>query len=242
LSERFVPHKPARPEKAADQRLDRTFDSWHGQLCKMGSCGQMPAGTSAFATFALAGRLWLVPYPNRSRQYYEASFFLNCDCARDVVCHARRGAIERYRADRRFGQIPARLAAWQPVGGPRPQRAGKAQQDLVSASAEVVNAQNRRDSSQQRSSNAAQEYRRLTATTPPQTNSREALRWAEDVQKAAENWSRFDARSNGGSRDLDKSMNAQRKAQEAIDKAQAKVARGREAKSEAERLSAASGS
>ncbi len=82
----------------------------------------------------------------------------------------------------------------------------------------------------------------MTATTPPQTNSREALRWAEDVQKAAENWSRFDARSNGGSRDLDKSMNAQRKAQEAIDKAQAKVARGREAKSEAERLSAASGS
>jgi hypothetical protein len=117
----------------------------------------------------------------------------------------------------------------------------QAQKDQVSASADVVNAQNRRDSSQQRSSNAAEEYRRLTATAPPQANARDALGWANDVQKAAASWSRFEARGNGGSRDLDKHMKNQNKAQQAVEKAQAKIARGREIKSGAEQQSAASG-
>lgn len=116
-----------------------------------------------------------------------------------------------------------------------------AQKDQVSASADVVNAQNGRDSSQQRASNAAEEFRRLTAATPPLTSSRDALRWADDVQKAAKNWSRFDSRGNGRSEDLGENMKSQRQAQQALAKAEAKIARGRETMVEAQRRSAASG-
>lgn len=113
----------------------------------------------------------------------------------------------------------------------------KAKKDLVRYSADVVDAQNKRDSSRNRSDNASAEFRKLTSNITYFSDAEEASRWARQVDKAASNWAKYDDRRGDGRKDLDKASKNQRKVQGAVDKAQAKVDRGRTMKAEAERLS-----
>lgn len=113
----------------------------------------------------------------------------------------------------------------------------KAKKALIGYSAEVVNAQNKRDSSRARAENASAEFRKLTASTTYFSDAAEAARWARQVDKAAAEWAKFDDRRGDGRAELDKAMKKQSKAQAAVDKAQAKIDRGRTMKAEAERLS-----
>jgi hypothetical protein len=113
----------------------------------------------------------------------------------------------------------------------------KAKNNLVGYAADVVEAQNKRDSSQARGDNASAEFRRLTANPIYFADGEEAARWAKQVDKAASEWAKFAERGTDGRDDLDSAMSKQNKAQAAVDKAQNKVDRGRTMKIEAERLS-----
>lgn len=114
----------------------------------------------------------------------------------------------------------------------------KAKKDLVRYSADVVDAQNKRDNARARSENASADFRRLTSTQTYFTDADEAASWAQQVDKAASSWAKHDDRRTDGRDDLDKAIKQQRKAQAAVDKAQDKVDRGRTLKADAERLSA----
>lgn len=113
----------------------------------------------------------------------------------------------------------------------------KAKKDLVRYSADVVDAQNKRDSSRARAENAASEFRKLTASQSYFSDVEEAARWARQVEKAAAEWAKYDDRRGDGRDELESASKKQRRAQEAVDKAQAKIDRGRTMKAEAERLS-----
>lgn len=113
----------------------------------------------------------------------------------------------------------------------------KAKNNLVKYSADVVEAQNKRDSSQARGDNASAEFRRLTASQTYFADAQEAARWAKQVDKAAAEWAKYAERRTDGRDDLDTAMSKQNKAQAAVDKAQNRVDRGRAMKMEAERLS-----
>ena len=117
----------------------------------------------------------------------------------------------------------------------------KAKNNLVGYSADVVEAQNKRDSSRARGENAATEFRRLTTSQSYFSDPAEAARWAKQVEKAASEWAKYDDRRLDGREDLDKGMSRQSKAQASVDKAQNKVDRGRAMKREAERLSSMGG-
>ena len=108
-------------------------------------------------------------------------------------------------------------------------------------SADVVDAQNKRDSSRNRSDNASAEFRKLTSNITYFSDAEEATRWARQVDKAASQWAKYDDHRGDGRKDLDKATKKQRKAQGAVDKAQAKVDRGRSMKAEAERLTSLGG-
>lgn len=112
-----------------------------------------------------------------------------------------------------------------------------AKKKLISYSADVVDAQNKRDSSRSRAENASDEFRKLTSSVTYFSDPQEAARWARQVDKAATEWAKFDDRRGDGRQDLDKGVTRQRDAQKAVDKAQATVDRGRTMKAEAERLS-----
>lgn len=113
----------------------------------------------------------------------------------------------------------------------------RAKKDLARYSADVVDAQNKRDGSRAQSDNASAEFRKLTASITYFSDAGEASRWARQVDMAASQWAKHDDRRGDGRKDLDKAMKKQRQAQEAVDKAQATVDRGRTMKTEAERLS-----
>jgi hypothetical protein len=113
----------------------------------------------------------------------------------------------------------------------------KAKKELVRYSADVVNAQNKRDSARARAENAADEFRNLTAAPIYFSDAEEAVQWARRVEKASSDWAKFDARRGDGRAELDKAMTKQRRAQQAVDKAQAMIDQGRTMKTEAERLS-----
>lgn len=113
----------------------------------------------------------------------------------------------------------------------------QAKRDLVRSSADVVEAQNKRTSSDARAANSAEEFRRLTAAPINFVDASEAARWAREVDKAAAGWAKYDKRGDSGSKSFEKAVKQQRKDQEAVSKAQAKVDRGRTLKAEAERLS-----
>ena len=113
----------------------------------------------------------------------------------------------------------------------------KAKQDLIRYSADVVSAQNKRDTSRARSDNASAEFRKLVNNSGYFTDAAEAARWARQVEKAAAEWAKYDDRRGDGRADLGEATKRQAKAQAAVDKAQAKVDRGRTMKAEAERLS-----
>ncbi len=117
----------------------------------------------------------------------------------------------------------------------------KAKNGLVGFSADVVEAQNKRDSSRARGENAAAEFRRLLASQTYFSDADEAERWAKQVEKSASEWAKYDGRRLDGRKELDKGMSKQNKAQAAVDKAQNKVDRGRAMKREAERLSSMGG-
>ena len=113
-----------------------------------------------------------------------------------------------------------------------------AQRDLSRASADVVGARDRLNSSQERGNNAQTEFRRLTARPAAFSDSGEASKWAKQVAEAARDWDRYGGRASDGEETLDDAGKKQRKAQQAVDKAQQKIARGRAMMAEAQQRSA----
>lgn len=113
----------------------------------------------------------------------------------------------------------------------------RAQNDLIKYSADVVEAQNKRSSSASRGDNAEQKFRSLTAQTPVFTSGRDAERWAKKVETAAQDWAKYDNRRADGDGDFKKAVDRQEKAEEAVAKAEAHIAKGRQMKAEAERRS-----
>lgn len=111
-----------------------------------------------------------------------------------------------------------------------------AKRELVKHSAALVNAQNLRNTSLERAANARAQFENLTQRQYF-TDPKDALSWAKDVEKAAANWLRFEKRTDEGASDLKKAQDRQESAQSAIDKAQAKIDKGRQLKLEAERAS-----
>lgn len=109
----------------------------------------------------------------------------------------------------------------------------EAQRDLVRYSADVVDAQGKRDSSQDRANNARQAFESLTAR-PYFSNPDDARDWAKLVEETASEWKRFAARSDDGAEELRRAQRRQEKAQEAVEKAQEKIDEGREMMAEAE--------
>lgn len=114
----------------------------------------------------------------------------------------------------------------------------KSRKDLVKHSADVVQAQTQRDLASQRAANARQTFESLTVTGAPATTSKDAHRWAKQVEDAASIWAKHEDRGADGSKALEKALKRQSKAQASVDEAQAKVDLGRKLKSEAERHSA----
>ena len=112
----------------------------------------------------------------------------------------------------------------------------KARESLVRYSADVVDAQDKRDTSASRAQNARDAFENLTAR-PFFTDAEEARDWAKQVEEAASDWERFEERSAEGARDLTRAQRRQATAQEDVEKAQAKIDEGRAMMAEAERLS-----
>lgn len=108
--------------------------------------------------------------------------------------------------------------------------------DLVKYSAEVVNAQNKRDNSRSRADNARETFESLTAR-PYFSDPDDARKWAKQVESAASDWAKYNARQDDGAKELKKAQSRQADAQEAVDKAQAKIDKGRTMMAEAERAS-----
>ncbi|QUL38359.1 hypothetical protein [Erythrobacter sp. JK5] len=108
-----------------------------------------------------------------------------------------------------------------------------AQRDLVEYSADVVNAQDLRETSRSRADNARQALESLTAR-PFFSSADEAHKWSKQVESAAADWAKYDERSDKGAKDFEKAQSRQQKAQEAVDKAQAKIDKGRGMKADAE--------
>ncbi|MEL7453750.1 MAG: hypothetical protein AAGJ50_10310 [Pseudomonadota bacterium] len=111
-----------------------------------------------------------------------------------------------------------------------------ARRDLVKFSANVVNAQDLRDTSQSRSDNARETLESLTAN-PFFNDGTDARKWAKRVENAASDWEKYEERREKGAKDLRKAQKRQNDAQKAVDNAQAKINKGRALKSEAERAS-----
>ncbi|GMN04313.1 hypothetical protein [Erythrobacter sp. MTPC3] len=111
-----------------------------------------------------------------------------------------------------------------------------AQRDLVRYSAAVVEAQDKRDTSRDRADNARQSFESLTAR-PFFTDPGDARDWAKQVEETAKDWERFEERSEEGARELSRVQRRQANAQEAVDKAQAKIDEGRAMMADAERAS-----
>ena len=112
----------------------------------------------------------------------------------------------------------------------------KAQRDLVRYSADVVEAQDKRDTSASRARNAREAFDTLTAR-PLFTDSAEARDWAKRVEESASDWERFEERSAEGARELERAQRRQANAQEDVEKAQKKIDEGRAMMADAERLS-----
>lgn len=112
----------------------------------------------------------------------------------------------------------------------------EAKRDLVKHSAAVVNAQDLRDTSQSRADNAREAFESLTVR-PFFSSADDAYKWAKQVESAASDWDKHSARSEQGVKDLNKAQKRQADAQEAVDKAQAKIDRGSAMKADAERAS-----
>lgn len=112
----------------------------------------------------------------------------------------------------------------------------QAQRDLVGYSADVVNAQDKRDTSNKRAENARDAFQNLTAR-PFFSDPEEARKWAKQVESAATDWAKFDARREDGAKELRKAQDRQADAQKAVDKAQDKIDRGRTLMADAERAS-----
>lgn len=112
----------------------------------------------------------------------------------------------------------------------------RAQRDLVRFSAAVVEAQDKRDTSRSRAQNAREAFENLTAR-PFFSDAEQAREWAKRVEETASDWERYEERSAEGARELTRAQRRQSDAQEAVDKAQAKVDEGRALMAEAERAS-----
>lgn len=112
----------------------------------------------------------------------------------------------------------------------------KAKRDLVKYSADVVNAQDLRDTSLSRAENARQAFESLTSR-PFFSDPSNAREWARQVEATASDWEEYSDRSEKGAKDLRKAQKRQTNAQTKVDEAQAKIDEGRALKAEAERAS-----
>lgn len=112
----------------------------------------------------------------------------------------------------------------------------EANRDLVRRSAEVVNLQERRDTSRSRAENARQAFQSLTAR-PFFSDAEDARRWAKQVESTAKDWERFAERGDEAERDLTRAQRRQERAQEEVDEAQNRIDEGRALMAAAERAS-----
>ena len=112
----------------------------------------------------------------------------------------------------------------------------KAKKNLVGVSADVVNAQNKRDSSHSRAENARQTFENLT-NQMVFSDPEEARKWAKRVESAASDWAKYHARREEGVKELRKAQKRQSSAQDDVAKAQDKIDKGRTMMVEAERAS-----
>ncbi|MEO1220620.1 MAG: hypothetical protein AAFY42_04615 [Pseudomonadota bacterium] len=112
----------------------------------------------------------------------------------------------------------------------------EASRKLVRHSADVVTAQETRDTSRSRADNARQAFESLTAR-PFFSDPEDARKWAQQVESTARDWARFAERGVKADRDLKKAQGQQEKAQERVDKAQRRVDEGRAMMAAAERAS-----
>ena len=112
----------------------------------------------------------------------------------------------------------------------------KAKDSLVRYSADVVNAQDLRDTSQDRADNARLAFEALTQR-PYFSSPEEARKWAKQVEDAASDWEKYQSRRDEGAKDLVKAQKKQADAQEDVTKAERKIEKGRSLMAEAERSS-----
>lgn len=115
----------------------------------------------------------------------------------------------------------------------------KARKELVKHSADVVDAETKRDVSSQRAANARGQFESLTKVGAASPSAKDSQRWAKQVEEAASAWAKHEERGAEGSKALTKAMKRQSKAQASVDEAQAKVDLGRRLMADAERNSAA---
>lgn len=112
----------------------------------------------------------------------------------------------------------------------------EANRNLVRHSADVVTAQEMRDTSRSRADNARQAFENLTAR-PFFSDPEDARRWAQQVESTAKDWERFTDRGNDADRNLRRAQSRQERAQEQVDRAQQRVDEGRAMMASAERAS-----
>lgn len=115
----------------------------------------------------------------------------------------------------------------------------EANRNLVRHSADVVTAQETRDTSRSRADNSRQAFESLTSR-PFFSDPQDAHKWAQQVESTAKDWERFADRGDKASRDLQKAQERQTKAQDQVDKAQRRVDEGRAMMVAAQRASAVS--
>lgn len=110
----------------------------------------------------------------------------------------------------------------------------KANVELVRYSADIVTAQENRNSAQARAENARMSFENLTAR-PFFSDPVEARKWAKQVDSSATEWERNIKRGEKAQGELDKAQKRQETAQKNVAKAQQQVDEGRALMARAER-------
>lgn len=115
---------------------------------------------------------------------------------------------------------------------------GKSERNLIRHSADVVTSQNTRDTNEAQASNARRNFEAQLTQTNFMTG-KEARDWANGLEKVAKDWEKYSDTMEGASKNLERALSRQSKAQNEVQEAQAKVDRGRTMMRSAERESQA---
>jgi len=112
----------------------------------------------------------------------------------------------------------------------------KAQRELVRRSADVVNFQNRRDTSMARAENAQRTFDNLVAN-PSVADAKDAREWAKRLEEVASEWESNAERMEEADRDLERALRRKTNAETEVVEAQSKIDEGRAQMAQAERAS-----